>query len=71
MEFKIITARTPNELNSKINDYIGHGWKVVGSHQVIITHSQNVFSGGQQHRTENQFEYSISVTKEETTPEVL
>lgn len=65
MEFKIITAKTPGGLNSKINDYIGHGWKVVGSHQVVNTHLPNAIT------TLNQLEYSICVTKEETTPEVL
>lgn len=72
MEFKIITAKNPGELNSKINDYISHGWEVVGAHQVVITHPQNVFNGGQHHRTENQIEYSISVVKKLlTTPELL
>jgi hypothetical protein len=62
--FKIITSGNPSDLNSTINNYISEGWKVVGSHQVVVTRSQNRYSGSQHMDTLNHVEYSVSLSKE-------
>lgn len=64
MEYKVIETGSVGELNHKINEMIGDGWKPVGSHQVVVKHVQNRFAGLQHKDTVNSLEYSQSMIKE-------
>jgi len=61
MNYKIIVADTPNELNSKISEMLQNGWEPIGSHQVVVRRTQNRFSGQQHMDSINQLEYSQSM----------
>lgn len=63
MEFKVIRSGSVEGLNEQIEGYIRLGWTPVGSHQVVITHIQNRFSGLQHKDSIHSLEYSISMTK--------
>lgn len=64
MEQKIITSHTASGLNEKIEKMISEGWKPLGSHKVITTHSQNRFAGSQHRDTIHEVEYSQTMVKE-------
>lgn len=64
MEQKIITSSSSHGLNEKIEKMIGEGWKPLGSHQVVVKHSQNRFAGTQHRDTLNELEYSQTMVKE-------
>ena len=64
MEQKIITSHTASGLNEKIEKMIGEGWKPLGSHHVVVTHSQKRFAGSQHRDTIHEVEYSQTMTKE-------
>jgi len=64
MEYKIVSASSPQGLTSKIIELMTDGWKPVGSHQVVVLHSQNRFSGSQHMDTRNETEYSQTMIKE-------
>jgi hypothetical protein len=71
MEYKLITSSSPQGLTNTINLLINEGWTPVGSHQVVITHSQNRFSGTTHKDTTHETEYSQTmVRKTKTTIEV-
>ena len=36
MEYKIVSGGSPSDLTTKINERLNDGWKIVGSHQVVI-----------------------------------
>ena len=55
---KVISATSPEGLNSKIESLIEEGWTPIGSHQVVIVHQQNRYSGSQHMDTINKLEYS-------------
>jgi hypothetical protein len=63
MDFKILTSGNPNTLTENVRLLIGEGWEPVGSHQVVVTHSQNRFRGNQQMDTLHQTEYSQTLIK--------
>jgi hypothetical protein len=63
MDFKILTSGNPNTLTENIKLLIGEGWEPIGSHQVVVTHSQNRFRGNQQMDTLHQTEYSQTLIK--------
>lgn len=65
MKVNIITAGSSSELNRKIAINIDNGWKVRGSHKVIVVHTQNRFSGTQHMDSLHQREYSITIIKKE------
>jgi hypothetical protein len=65
MEYKVIRSNHVEGLNDKIKEMIGLGWTPVGSHQVVVTHIQNRFSGLQLKDSVHEVEYSISMLKEE------
>lgn len=65
METMIIYSSSPEGLNTKINANMQIGWKPMGSHQVISTHSQNRYRGDQLVDTIHQAEYSITMIREE------
>lgn len=64
MEQKIITSSSASGLNEKIQKMIEEGWKPLGSHQVVIKHSQNRFAGMQHKDTINEIEYSQTIIKD-------
>ena len=63
MEYKVIYGDSPSELSSKVNQYINEGWKLLGSHQVVIRREQNRYSGSQHMDTLYQLEYSQTIIK--------
>ena len=64
MEYKIVSGGSPSDLTTKINERLNDGWKIVGSHQVVIHKEQNRYSGQQHMDTLNQLEYSQTMVKE-------
>jgi len=64
MDYKIITSSSPEQLSSRVMDYIKEGWKPVGGHSVVEIHRQNRFSGQQHMDTTIKVEYSQTITKE-------
>jgi hypothetical protein len=65
MDYKIVTSSNPNTLIEKVRLLIGEGWEPVGSHQVVVTHSQNRFRGNQQMDTLHETEYSQTLIKKD------
>lgn len=63
MDYKIVTSSNPNTLTENVRLLIGEGWEPTGSHQVVVTHSQNRFRGNQQMDTLHQTEYSQTLIK--------
>ena len=63
MEYKIVSSSSPQGLTNTINLLIGEGWTPVGSHQVVIVHSQNRFSGTTHKDTTHETEYSQTMIK--------
>jgi len=64
MNYKIVTSSSGQGLTTKIKELMTDGWKPVGSHQVVVLHSQNRFSGSQHMDTKHETEYSQSMVKE-------
>jgi hypothetical protein len=64
MDYKVITSSSPEQLTTRVNEYIKEGWKPVGGHSVVETHRQNRFSGSQHMDTIIKSEYSQTITKE-------
>lgn len=64
MEVTIISSTSAEGLNSKINANMQNGWKPMGSHQVVRSHSQNRFRGDQLVDTIHQSEYSMTMIRE-------
>lgn len=60
-KIKIISANSPEGLNSKIQDMTAEGWEPIGSHSVVNSHSQNRYSGMQLMDTIHKAEYSITM----------
>lgn len=61
MKIKILTAGSPERLNSMIEEYITQGWEPIGSHSVVVIHSQNRYSGTQHMDTIHKLEYAITM----------
>lgn len=64
MEQKVITSSSAHGLNSKVKEMVDEGWKPLGSHQVVVVHSQNRYSGMQHMDTRHELEYSQTMVKE-------
>ena len=62
-KIKIITASSSNGLNKTIQDMSADGWEPIGSHSVVVVHSQNRYAGSQHMDTINETEYSITMQK--------
>ncbi len=62
-KIKIITASSSNGLNKTIQDMSADGWEPIGSHSVVVVHSQNRYAGNQHMDTINETEYSITMQK--------
>ena len=63
MEYKIVSSSSPQGLTNTINLLIKEGWTPVGSHQVVVVHSQNRFSGTTHKDTTHETEYSQTMIK--------
>ncbi len=63
MEYKIVNGGSPSELTTKVNEKIKEGWELIGSHQVVVVHSQNRFSGTTHKDTTHETEYSQTMIK--------
>lgn len=63
MDYKILTSASPDSLTREVNEHIKEGWTPVGSHGVVITHSQNRYSGSTHMTTEHRTEYSQTVIR--------
>ena len=64
MEYKVIDCGSSSELTNKVREYMSEGWKPVGSHQVVVKHVQNRFSGLQHKDSVSSMEYSQTMIKE-------
>jgi hypothetical protein len=64
MEQKIITSSSASGLNQKIAEMQKEGWEPIGSHSVVTTHEQKIFSGLEHKRTEFEREYSQTIKRE-------
>ena len=64
MNYIVITAKSPSDLTAQVNDYIDKGFQPIGSHQVVIRHSQLRYSGMQHKDTLNDLEYTQTMFKQ-------
>lgn len=71
MEVTIISSSSAEGLTSKIKANMQNGWKPMGSHQVVRSHSQNRFRGDQLVDTIHQSEYSITMVREDQVISVI
>lgn len=63
MKTKIICESSAIRLNQEIEKLIADGWEPVGSHSVVVIHSQLRYSGAQHMDTLHEAEYSITMQK--------
>jgi hypothetical protein len=63
MTTKIIIASSHMGLNKQIEEMIIEGWEPIGSHSVVVIHSQLRYSGTQHMDTLHETEYSITMQK--------
>lgn len=63
MEYRVIVKSSGQELTREVTQLINEGWTPVGSHQVVVTHQQNRFSGTQHKDTIIETEYSQTMIK--------
>jgi len=61
--YKIVSSHSPQGLSNTINLLIGEGWEPIGSHQIVVIHSQNRYSGSQHMDTKHETEYSQTMVK--------
>ncbi len=62
-EYKILNARSSSELVSQVKGLIADGWRPIGSHQVVVSHIQNRFSGMQHKDSVHQREYTQTIIR--------
>ena len=65
MKYKVVSGSSPNGLTERVNKHINEGWKPIGSHQIIVIHSQNRYSGMLHMDTKHETEYSQTMIKED------
>ena len=58
MNYKVVSSNSPSGLSDKVNKQIEEGWRIIGSHLVSLSHSQNRFSGSMHKDTIHEIEYS-------------
>lgn len=63
MNIKIITSSSSSGLTKTIKDMFVDGWEPIGSHSVVVVHSQNRYAGNQHMDTIHETEYSITMIK--------
>lgn len=60
--YKVITAKSAEDLTMKVAQYLDEGWVTDGTHQVVVRIIQNRFSGSQHMSSESELEYSQTLT---------
>ena len=63
MEYKLITSSSPQGLSVVVSNKINDGWEPIGSHQVVVIHSQNRYSGMLHMDTKHETEYSQTMVR--------
>jgi uncharacterized protein YecE (DUF72 family) len=63
MEYKVITSGSPEGLTIAVSNAVKDGWEPLGSHQVVLHHAQNRYSGSQHMDTQYKSDYSQTMTK--------
>jgi hypothetical protein len=61
----VLTSSNSRGLESKVNEHLKEGFTLVGSLNVVTTHSQNRFRGSQHMDTLHEVEYSQAMIKGE------
>ena len=61
--YKVVSASSPEGLTVAVNNHIAQGWEPIGSHQVVLHHSQNRYSGQQHMDTRHQADYSQTLIR--------
>ena len=64
MDYKVLTSNYAEGLTTQVKSHIETGWKPLGSHQVVINHVQNRYSGSQHQDSVYKTEYSQTMIKE-------
>lgn len=62
-DYKVVTADSSTDLTNKVTQLIREDWSPLGSHQVLIKHVQNRFSGNVHKDTINELEYTQTMVK--------
>ncbi len=65
MNYKVVSASSSHGLTEKVNKHIEEGWEPIGSHHVVVAHSQNRFSGTTHKDTTHETEYSQTMIKKD------
>jgi Domain of unknown function (DUF1737) len=65
-EYRVVYGSSPSELTNKVGSLLIEGFEPVGSHQVVVRHSQNRYRGDQHIDTQNELEYSQTLMKVES-----
>jgi hypothetical protein len=65
MEIKyiVIRANSAHELSNKVNRMIGEGYKTVGSHKVVVTHTE-IQRAGTYHKNHVEYSQTMEFTEE-------
>ena len=63
MEYKIVASSSPEGLAVAVRNKTNEGWEPMGSHQVVVIHSQNRYSGMLHMDTKHETEYSQTMVK--------
>ena len=63
IEYKVVASSSPEGLSLAVTNMIAQGWEPIGSHQVVMHHSQNRYSGSQHMDTRHQADYSQTMIK--------
>jgi len=63
MEYKVITSGSPEGLTIAVSNAVKDGWEPLGSHQVVLHHAQNRYSGSQHMDTQYKSDYSQTMIK--------
>ena len=58
MKYHVVRAGDAQSLSDKVNLMIAEGWEPVGSHQVVVYHSQLRYAGMQHKDTQHDTDYT-------------
>ena len=62
-EQKLITGRSPEEINSNIKKHLEEGWHTIGCHTSVQIRAQLQYSGTQHMQTIHHAEYAQTVAR--------
>ena len=63
MKYKILIDDNVIDLMEKVNAHLEDKWEIIGPHQVVISKTQNRYSGEKLMGSYNQLEYTQTVIK--------